>query len=204
MASGYRSSVPDASSNFTDGGLRTGDSGFLLDGELFVVGRVGDSIKVRGRKVHAEDLETALTVIDGIPSGRCAVALGTTGEAHHVVAVVESGEAGWLDGALAVVRAATDDTVRVTVVRTARAASPHLQRQAAPAPALAPLPGRGGHRGGRARHGSRHPRHRLSRRVPPIRRARRPRHARRSCSDSFSVIREFRRVPAAVTHALTT
>lgn len=124
VAAGYRSSAPDASSNFTDGGLRTGDSGFLLEGELFVVGRVGDSIKVRGRKVHAEDLETALTVIDGIPSGRCAVALGTTGEAHHLVAVVESGETGWLDGALAVARAATDDTVRVTVVRTARGGIP--------------------------------------------------------------------------------
>ncbi|MFB7292525.1 AMP-binding protein [Actinacidiphila glaucinigra] len=124
VAGGYRSRVPDASSNFTDDGLRTGDAGFLLEGELFVVGRVGDSIKVRGRKVHAEDLETGLTAVDGIPSGRCAVALGTTGEAHHVVAVVEAGDSGWLDGALAVIRAATDDTVRVTVVRAARGGIP--------------------------------------------------------------------------------
>src|SRR5262249_2752323 len=45
---------------FADGGLYTGDAGFLLDGQLFVLGRLGDSIKLRGRAVFAEDVEAAL------------------------------------------------------------------------------------------------------------------------------------------------
>lgn len=37
--------------------LRTGDSGFFHDGELFVCGRLKDTIIVRGRNYHAEDIE---------------------------------------------------------------------------------------------------------------------------------------------------
>ncbi|MBJ8338103.1 AMP-binding protein [Antrihabitans sp. YC3-6] len=40
--------------------LCTGDSGFVYNGELYVVGRIGDSIKVRGEVVHMEDLEGQL------------------------------------------------------------------------------------------------------------------------------------------------
>ena len=40
-----------------EGVLRTGDMGFVLDGELYVVGRAGDSIKRNGRWVFAEDVE---------------------------------------------------------------------------------------------------------------------------------------------------
>jgi acyl-CoA synthetase (AMP-forming)/AMP-acid ligase II len=40
-----------------EGVLRTGDMGFVLDGELYVVGRAGDSIKRNGRWIFAEDVE---------------------------------------------------------------------------------------------------------------------------------------------------
>lgn len=39
--------------------LRTGDYGFLKDGELFVVGRMRDLIIIRGRNYHPQDIETA-------------------------------------------------------------------------------------------------------------------------------------------------
>lgn len=38
--------------------LRTGDLGFLADGELFVVGRLHDRIVLRGRNLYPEDIET--------------------------------------------------------------------------------------------------------------------------------------------------
>ncbi|WP_416483252.1 AMP-binding protein [Streptomyces sp. CL12] len=40
-----------------DEALHTGDAGFLLNGELFVIGRLGDGVKLRGTWVFAEPLE---------------------------------------------------------------------------------------------------------------------------------------------------
>ncbi|MGI5152110.1 AMP-binding protein [Plantactinospora sp. CA-294935] len=54
VAAGY---VADEGEGSFDGVIRTGDAGFLLDGELFVVGRLGDSVKRFGRWLFAEDLD---------------------------------------------------------------------------------------------------------------------------------------------------
>ncbi|MFE2970183.1 hypothetical protein ACFXKC_42315 [Streptomyces sp. NPDC059340] len=40
-----------------DGRHRTGDMGFTRDGELYVIGRAGDGIKVNGRWLFAEDVQ---------------------------------------------------------------------------------------------------------------------------------------------------
>ncbi|MFD8723172.1 AMP-binding protein [Streptomyces sp. NPDC059629] len=69
--------------------LRTGDAGFMLRGELFPLGRLCDSIKVRGRVVFAEDLERSLHSL-GLPSYEVAVLLGLAEGGHRVVAVVEN------------------------------------------------------------------------------------------------------------------
>ncbi|HEX2902707.1 MAG TPA: AMP-binding protein [Jatrophihabitans sp.] len=55
--------------------LRTGDAGFLAGGELFVVGRFGDAVKVRAVMVFAESLEAAL-VARGLAAGDTTVLLG--------------------------------------------------------------------------------------------------------------------------------
>jgi acyl-CoA synthetase (AMP-forming)/AMP-acid ligase II len=74
-----------------DGWLRTGDLGFVADGELFVCGRAKDLIIVNGRKYHPQDLEWAVDELPGVRRGRV-VAFGTseTGRPDRVVVVVES------------------------------------------------------------------------------------------------------------------
>jgi acyl-CoA synthetase (AMP-forming)/AMP-acid ligase II len=77
---------PSAAAGVTDasGELRTGDAGFLRNGELFVLGRFGDAVKVQGRMVFAEDLEDAL-VQRGVPRDGATVLLG---QRDRVTAVI--------------------------------------------------------------------------------------------------------------------
>jgi 8-amino-7-oxononanoate synthase len=53
--------------------LRTGDAGFLLDGQLFIVGRLKDLIIIRGRNLCPQDVEAAVErVVDFLTPNRCA------------------------------------------------------------------------------------------------------------------------------------
>ena len=68
--------------------LRTGDIGFMQDGELFVTGRLKDLIIVSGRKLYPQDIE--LTVEQSHPALRpaccAAFAVDGTGEEQLIVA----------------------------------------------------------------------------------------------------------------------
>ena len=77
VAEGYLDpgAVAERGTRFVDGRLVSGDAGFVLDGELFVLGRLGDSLKLRGREVFAEELEAVLDR-HGIPARRVAALLG--------------------------------------------------------------------------------------------------------------------------------
>ncbi len=68
--------------------LRTGDLGFLLDGELFVTGRIKDVIILRGKNHYPQDLER--TVEQAHPAIRpgCAAAFSFEQDGEERVAVV--------------------------------------------------------------------------------------------------------------------
>ncbi|NTX50273.1 non-ribosomal peptide synthase/polyketide synthase [Myxococcus sp. CA039A] len=82
-ARAFEAQVPGSDRRF----LRTGDLGFLHEGELFVSGRLKDLIILRGRNIHPQDLE--LTVEQSHPALRpgctAAFALEVDGEERLVV-----------------------------------------------------------------------------------------------------------------------
>ncbi len=61
-----------------EGWLSTGDLGYLVDGELYVCGRVKDLIIVNGRNYYPQDIEWQASQIDGVRRGNI-VAFGL----HH-------------------------------------------------------------------------------------------------------------------------
>jgi fatty-acyl-CoA synthase len=68
--------LPDASKDrLVDSEYHTRDLGFILDGELYVLGRVDDVIIVHGKNFYAHEIEMALSEVPGIRPGR-AVAFG--------------------------------------------------------------------------------------------------------------------------------
>jgi fatty-acyl-CoA synthase len=88
VASGYLGSDADP---FVEGWLRTGDLGYLADGELFVTGRAKDMIIAMGQNYYPEDFEWAAGRVPGVRAGRC-VAFGKPDDTERVVVLVEPRE----------------------------------------------------------------------------------------------------------------
>jgi acyl-CoA synthetase (AMP-forming)/AMP-acid ligase II len=55
---------------FSDGWYRTGDLGFLLDGELFVTGRKKDMMIVAGKNIYPQDVDEIASAVPGVYPGR--------------------------------------------------------------------------------------------------------------------------------------
>ncbi len=53
--------------------FRTGDLGYVADGEVFVTGRKKDLIIIGGRNIYPQDIEAAVSQVPGVIPGRCAV-----------------------------------------------------------------------------------------------------------------------------------
>jgi fatty-acyl-CoA synthase len=141
VTSGYLD-LPDADQPFTpDRWLRTGDLAFMIDGDLYIVGRLKDMITVRGQNFYAEDVEEIVRATPGIDRPRnAAIAWNDDDAGERMVVLWETS----LDVAAARVLAhAARDRVRrllgleaVDVVPVPPATIPHttsgkVKRQAA-------------------------------------------------------------------------
>ena len=72
---GYFNRPDLTSAALLDGWFRTGDLGFLRNGELFVVGRKKDLLIVGGENLYPQDIESVVTAHPAIHDGR-AIAMG--------------------------------------------------------------------------------------------------------------------------------
>ena len=80
----------DVESPYEEGWLRTGDLGYVADGELFVTGRSKELIVHFGRNYHPEDIEWAALRVSGVLPGSCVAFADPSGEEGAVIVAVES------------------------------------------------------------------------------------------------------------------
>ncbi|KAA1239612.1 acyl-CoA synthetase, partial [Mycobacterium simiae] len=67
--------------------LRTGDSGFITNNELFIIGRIKDLLIVYGRNHSPDDIEAT---IQEITRGRCAaISIPSDRSTEKLVAIIE-------------------------------------------------------------------------------------------------------------------
>ena len=66
--------------------LRTGDLGFISDGELFIIGRIKDLLIVYGRNHSPDDLEATIRTV---APGRCAAISVPDSDTEKLVAIIE-------------------------------------------------------------------------------------------------------------------
>jgi fatty-acyl-CoA synthase len=126
----------DVETPIEGGWLRTGDLGYVADGDLFVTGRTKEIIVHFGRNYHPEDIEWAALRVAGVLPGGCVAFADPRGEEGAVIVLVESDRD---DGLSTRVRAGIANAVGLTprevcVVPTGaipKAANGKIQRLAA-------------------------------------------------------------------------
>ncbi len=86
--SGYFDNPEESEKLYHDGWLRTGDRGYLADGDLHISGRRKDMLVRGGRNLYPYDIETAVGRLEGVRRG-CVAVFGdpdpTTGSESLVV-----------------------------------------------------------------------------------------------------------------------
>ncbi len=96
--------------------LFTGDAGFLHKGEVFVLGRMGTSLKVRGRSVFMEDIESRVAQETGITKGKLAAVAITEAGAQGIALFAESKPGEWIAEARRIIRGELGPAQTVTIV----------------------------------------------------------------------------------------
>ncbi|WP_242905050.1 AMP-binding protein [Actinomadura terrae] len=116
VARGYRGSPDSTVTRVRDGRVLTGDAGFVHGGALHVVGRIADSMKIRGRTVYMEDLEARAADRLGLGAQRCALVSSVADGRNALVLLAEARPGDWVGLVPRVLRQDVGDEVDITVV----------------------------------------------------------------------------------------
>ncbi|MBL8787106.1 MAG: fatty acyl-AMP ligase [Deltaproteobacteria bacterium] len=87
VAAGYFENPEATAKSFRPDGLRTGDLGYLADGELFVTGRKKDLIILNGRNYDPQSIEWIIAEIPGVRMGNV-IAFSRPGESSEELVIV--------------------------------------------------------------------------------------------------------------------
>lgn len=91
---GYLAGTADDVELYTaDGWLRSGDLGYLRDGELFFTGRRKEMVTVAGRNLYPADVEDVVRDLPGVHRGRCVALTGADDDGgERIELVVETAD----------------------------------------------------------------------------------------------------------------
>ena len=123
----YRPAQVDPASQrtrFANGTLYTGDAAFFLDGQLYVLGRMATSLKVRGRTVFMEDIDAAIVRASGLPGGRVAATAVLDGALSQILVALEDPSAEQEEQAAQAARAVAGPEVKVSTLAVPRGTIP--------------------------------------------------------------------------------
>ncbi len=70
LFSGYNKDPARTAERLAEGTYFTRDLGFILDGQIYVLGRIDDLVIVNGRNLYAHEVEAVVGRIDGVKPGR--------------------------------------------------------------------------------------------------------------------------------------
>ncbi|SNY82395.1 Acyl-CoA synthetase (AMP-forming)/AMP-acid ligase II [Nocardia amikacinitolerans] len=116
VAMGYTGDDDGGATRITNGELYTGDAGFLYRGEVFVLGRMGSSLKVRGRSVFMEDIESRVAGETGLTKGKLAAVALTDVGAPGIALFAEAPPGAWTAQARKVIRGELGPAAAITIV----------------------------------------------------------------------------------------
>ena len=89
VTDGYWNDEEATSRVFVDGGVKTGDLGYLSEGELYVTGRAKDTIIVRGRNYDPTPIEVTAGRVDGVRMGNVAAFSISSNPTERIVVAAE-------------------------------------------------------------------------------------------------------------------
>lgn len=120
VAHGYRGASADTSARFAGGALNTGDAGFVHRGQLFVVGRMGDSLQLHGRNIYVEDLDAKVAAAADLSHDRISIVSTHDRRGAGVAVFVEAKPGPWADKVVQRLRAELGPGPTVTIVAGTR------------------------------------------------------------------------------------
>ena len=115
VTAGYFDQVEATSQAFTPIGLKTGDLGYVADGELFVTGRKKDLIILNGRNYDPQSIEWEVAEVAGIRRGNVVAFSRPTATTEELVIVAEAKAEAFEDDVKAAVKKRISETLSLSV-----------------------------------------------------------------------------------------